>query len=62
MENYRMPRKVVEQLIKINEENISRLEKSLQNPVQRLVGTSHILVEIMECKTDLKRLKEELED
>lgn len=55
-----MNEKVINELIKFNEDWIKDLKKSLNDPIQQIVGTNSIIVKIIELETELKILKDKL--
>ena len=55
-----MNEKTINELIKFNEEWLVDLRKSLNNPIQQLVGTNSIKIKILEIELELKSLKKEL--
>jgi len=55
-----MKKEIIEQLIKYNEAWIAEIKKSMQNPIQKVFGTDHLILQIIELETELKKLKDEL--
>ena len=53
----KIPKKTLETLIGFNKEWILDLKKSLDNPIQKLFGTTHIQLKIIELETELEKLK-----
>ena len=57
-----LPKKAIKTLIQFNEDWIKDLKKSLNNPLQKAIGTNHIELKLIELKTELKQLKDKLSD
>ena len=57
-----LPKKVLEKLIEINKEDISRQKMSMHDPIQQLFGTGHILMSIRKKESQLKELEGELKE
>lgn len=52
-----MNKKNINELIKFNEDWLIELRKSLDDPIQQLVGTDSINIKILELELELKSLK-----
>lgn len=52
-----MNEKTKKELIEFNEGWINDLKKSLDNPVQKLIGVEDIHLKILELKTEIEILK-----
>ena len=57
-----LPKKVLEKLIAINKEDVSRQKISMKDPIQQLFGTAHILISIREKESRLIELEQELKE
>ncbi len=58
--NLEIKPETIKELIQFNEDWISDLKKSLNNPLQKAVGTDHLKIKIIELETELKKLREQL--
>ncbi len=57
-----VPKKTLEKLMAIYKEDIARQKISLNDHIQQLFGTGHILISIKEKESRLKELESELKE
>lgn len=57
-----MPKKIIENLIAMYKEDIVRQKISINDPIQQLVGTAHIVISIKENEERLRELETELKN
>lgn len=57
-----LPKKTLETLIKYEEDSLKSSQESLDNPLQQMVGTAHIIIDMQESRERLNDYKEQLKN